>query len=243
VIILDSTDRKRVNDRIQGFGNSASARQLLLEDVASPQTLREKIRSYRENRTKKMDIGQTSWKAKVEEFVVDIVDKTLPLEPLVFHNDRSRLNSDDSIPEDDGGSTRRSSYADEGIVPKRRAFADYDAYILYLERELRNKDLEITSWKNRSEDLQREVNRLTGVADESSVDSDTSVHDQGESEIEWQTGGVTDEGILIDVGTPVDSQPDWASQQEGDHSAKIAINGKIEREKETKYSIIAGRAS
>jgi hypothetical protein len=73
VIILDSTDRKRVNDRIQGFGNSASARQLLLEDVASPQTPREKIRSYRENRTKKMDIGQTSWKAKVEEFVVDIL--------------------------------------------------------------------------------------------------------------------------------------------------------------------------
>jgi hypothetical protein len=87
-----------------------------------------------------------------------------------------------------------------------------------LERELRNKDLEIASWKNRSEDLQREVNRLTGVADDSSVDSGTSVHDQGESEIEWQTGGVAEEGILIDVSTPADSQSDWASQ-EGDHKA------------------------
>lgn len=102
VIILDSTDRKRVNDRIQGFGNSASARQSLPGDVTSPRTLREKIRAYRENRTKKMDIGRTSWKAKVEEFVVDIVDKTLPPEPPVFQNDRSRFNSDDSMPEDEG---------------------------------------------------------------------------------------------------------------------------------------------
>jgi hypothetical protein len=202
---VDSTDRKRVNDRIQGFGNSASARQPVPEDVTSPRTLREKIRAYRENRTKKMDIGRTSWKAKVEEFVVDIVDKTVP----VFHNDRSRFNSDDSMPEDDGASTKRSTSDRQGIAPKRREFASDAAYILYLERELRNKDLEIASWKN-------QVNRLTGVLDDSSVDSDTSVHDQGESEIEWQTGGVAEEGILIDVSTPSDSQPDWASQ-EGDH--------------------------
>ena len=217
---VDSTDRKRVNDRIQGFGNAAAARQPLPEeDVTSPQTIREKIRAFRENRTKKMDIGRTSWQAKVEEFVVDIVDKTLPPEPPVFHIDRSRFNSEDSMPEDKGESTRRSSSDNASIVTDRRAFADNNAYILYLERELRTKDLEIASWKNRSEDLQREVNRLTGVADDSSVASDTSVHDQGESEIEWQTGGVAEEGILIDVGTPpVDSQPSWASQ-EGDHKA------------------------
>lgn len=80
---------------------------------------------------------------------------------------------------------------------------DDPSYIMYLECELQNKELELNSWKRRVKELESEVKRLKEQQDEDdcqSRDSNSIVDNggEGESEIEWQTG-VAEEGILIDV--------------------------------------------
>jgi hypothetical protein len=191
---IDPNGRKQLVGRIEGFGNSA-----LMPDIVSSGSFRERIRSFTLRRgMKKMAIGyddnSASWSESLR--IVDIVDAVLPapmvLEGYIDKSEKELPPSKTPAAEKCATVTRLGSF-------RRQEFESDETYILFLECELQNTELELGSWKSRVKELEAQVARLRGDdSDDDSSKSDAFAEDDAESEIEWQSEPVV-EGVLIDV--------------------------------------------
>jgi hypothetical protein len=202
--------RKSINGRIQGFGNSVTPPPR--STIVSPMTFRERLRSYRDNRMQKMEIGEDSvgqigWKSSLENVVIDLVDSVLPLdtEPTPQHHSGDQASASNATrlvvrpkKTELTTPTARAPFR----TGKRGEFGNDDLYIVYLECEVNNKDLELSSWRVRVRELEKEVRRLRELlgegTDDSTVHSSDVAGTEEQSEIEWETG-VPKEGILISL--------------------------------------------
>ena len=172
---IDPKNRKRINDRIEGFGNSSTS----LEDP-SPRTFRERLKTFRNGGVgmKKMSIGKSSWTSNIENTVIDIVGTVLPPLPeeegymMAFHDTDTKPTSK---------KTNQTISESTSSTPDR---GDVNNCIAGIERKLRLKDLELTSWKNRVKELEEEVNRLKRIINKNSYNNILVEDDTG---IEWQT--------------------------------------------------------
>jgi hypothetical protein len=200
--------RKSINGRIQGFGNSVPPPPR--STIVSPMTFRERLRSYRDNRMQKMEIGEDSvgqigWKSSLENVVIDLVESVLHLdtEPMPQHHSADQASASNATrlvarPMKTELTTPRGPFR----TGKRAEFGNDDLYIVYLECEVNNKDLELSSWRVRVRELEKEVSRLRELlgegTDDSTAHSSDAAGTEEPSEIEWQTD-VPKEGILISL--------------------------------------------
>ena len=239
--LIESRDRKRIHGRIQGIGNSQPAVPPPPRlDIVSPRTFREKIQALREVRMQKMEIGagdsRVSWAEKLENAVVEILDAALPPPPTFFgalesseNQGVGKIGDKLSTESSKTGVTKLNNPPnDVTFLNKREEIGNDSAYIVYLECELRNKDFELASWKRRVKELELEIKRLRGVADDSSQESEAvgDREEEGESEIEWQTG-VPREGILIDIGDSSDVSISKPGQYSNEETSEEALSGSV----------------
>jgi len=227
-----SSNRKNIHGRIQGFGSEAPlSSSESAERFAGARHLRERLKDLTSNyRMRKMNIGsedtlqRRTW---VERFD-DVVDRVLPPDPeLDGYIDAFQVRGQASRNHDQERKEPRPSPSkalreppvtnmrvpyngsDETLSHRRRQLGNIGdaSYIIFLECELQNKELEVNSWKQRVLELEAQVKRLKVEGnDEEENDDDVSNSskasndqgEEGESEIEWQTG-VAEEGVLIDV--------------------------------------------
>ena len=201
--------RNSINGRIQGFGSSIPE-----PEMVSPKTLRRRLNNYREKRMEKMAIGEDavghgSWRSNIHNVVIGIVDSVLPGDIEGDSNQykmsrSTRLPADIPKEFDRPGAEPKLKNIEPEWNKQRNEIGNDEVYILYLECELKNKDLELESWRFRVKELQQEVSRLKkslGVSDDSSDASSSAVQDgeSSDSEIEWETGIRPKEGILVDL--------------------------------------------
>ena len=138
------------SSRMEGFGNSSSKPDI----PSSPRTLRERLKVFADGTggMKKMNIGaDSSWSNNMNRVNNMLVGNILATQY-----------------EDD-------EHMHEVALPSRVRSSDSgEHYIARIERELSEKDTELTSWKNRAKELQEEVNRLKEIIDKHSLHTDIS---------------------------------------------------------------------
>mmetsp|Transcript_18341 Transcript_18341/g.45453 ORF Transcript_18341/g.45453 Transcript_18341/m.45453 type:complete len:691 (-) Transcript_18341:125-2197(-) len=209
--------------RIEGFGSTKP-------DFASPRTLRQKLKDFRDNRIAaggkddddgmiKMEVGggdpkKKNWKERIDNVVDAMVDASLPEPELqgymssvsrtVTTTQNKSSSSSTPTPPPTPTDLSRMSY-------ERKQFGDDNAYIVYLEGEKVAHELELLSYRNRIQELESEARKLKGKeggngGDNSTAPSDSSnAGDEGggteEKESEIEwQTGVPEEGVLIDIG-------------------------------------------
>jgi hypothetical protein len=138
------------SSRMEGFGNSSSKPDI----PSSPKTFRERLKVFADGTggMKKMNIGaDSSWSNSMNR-----VNNMLVGNILATQYEDEEHGHEVALP-----SRVRSSYSREH-------------YIARIERELSEKDTEITSWKNRARELKEEVNRLKEIIDKHSLHTENS---------------------------------------------------------------------
>eukprot|EP00934_Nitzschia_sp_Nitz4_P003266 Nitzschia sp. Nitz4//scaffold3_size479765//100729//102786//NITZ4_000041-RA/size479765-processed-gene-0.60-mRNA-1//1//CDS//3329550581//3256//frame0 len=203
--MIDPNNRRQIHRRIEGFGSN--------EKEAETKTLRQRFLDFASSyRMRKMEIGdenlqRRTWLERFDNAVDSVMPADPELEgyidafqmrgakprlPVVLPTTVSETNK--STP--DAWKAR----AVDAISHRRKALGEVDdkTYILYLECELQNKELELDSWKRRVKEMEEVVKRLK-EADDDDSGSSKGASEEGESDIEWQTG-VAREGTLIDIG-------------------------------------------
>jgi hypothetical protein len=222
--VINSDDRKRINRRIEGFGSVPPPS----EKLRSPKTLRERLQAFRGGRMKKMSIGKSSWTVALENRMIDMMDAVLPPPPEIDDDDATTkpISSmpkkvSDSGAIDDASAAYQEKFEENSI--SREAWGDDRTYCIYLERELRKRDLESSSWKKRAMDLEEEVIRLKGLIDDisSRIGPSGQRNEEREFESKWQME-IPKVGVLIDLGGSyggddcVDGDPTISTKNHGE---------------------------
>ncbi|CAJ1894128.1 unnamed protein product [Cylindrotheca closterium] len=172
--------------RIEGFGSTKP-------DFASPRTLRQKLKDFRENRIaarkdeedgmEKMNVGgdpkRKNWKEKIENVVDAMVDASIPEPELQGYMTSSTLaisTPQKSIPAAPP-STPTPANASK-MSHDRKQFGDDNAYIVYLEGEKVANELEVLAYQNRIKELEFEARKLDDVSGEKNHGDDHSNGDR-----------------------------------------------------------------
>mmetsp|Transcript_18340 Transcript_18340/g.45449 ORF Transcript_18340/g.45449 Transcript_18340/m.45449 type:complete len:670 (-) Transcript_18340:125-2134(-) len=233
--------------RIEGFGSTKP-------DFASPRTLRQKLKDFRDNRIAaggkddddgmiKMEVGggdpkKKNWKERIDNVVDAMVDASLPEPELqgymssvsrtVTTTQNKSSSSSTPTPPPTPTDLSRMSY-------ERKQFGDDNAYIVYLEGEKVAHELELLSYRNRIQELESEARKLKGKeggngGDNSTAPSDSSnAGDEGggteEKESEIEwQTGVPEEGVLIDLGGETTAAPATPSNEQSTAAVSVVTD-------------------